>query len=351
MIVRAELAEGAVIQEDALRREHGESVRVVRIALRELSAEGLLLRRPRVGTVVAGPVFGRQQPRLRSVGILSGLNRTTFDALPFCAKVMRGIMAELAEPKQVVYWLSDRGRGNSSISIAPKIDLSDLRNRVQGVIAIEASVPATLNEIASAGIPVVAIDYWNSAGLFDTSSVDHFEAGYQSTLHLLKYGHRAIAFAGENAKGTSTDPGWQERLRGYFIAMAEAGLMKSSMSLLSLTSRSPDSLRTSICEFHRHNNPTAYVLADHCLIEPCLKGLAEMGLACPKDVSLTCASSVLGKTEQGQPISRLRFEYDELGHAAVKLLAARLSHKNHPAVRAVLPVGFQEGETSRSLHT
>ena len=51
-ILRAELPEGTPVQEEVLRSETGASVRAVKQALRDLSAEGLLRRKRHAGTRV-----------------------------------------------------------------------------------------------------------------------------------------------------------------------------------------------------------------------------------------------------------------------------------------------------------
>jgi hypothetical protein len=345
MVLRAELPEGSVIREDDLRRESGESVRVVRHALRELAREGLLLRRPRVGTLVAGATVGRAVPRLRSVAVLSSMKRAYFSHASFGGKVLLGLENELQAPKNIDFHLKDDA-APGGLDDPPRVDVEGVRRRAQGLIALEANHAATLNTLVAAGIPVVAIDFWDAAGTFDTVAVDHLTAGYLATTHLLRLGHRTIAFAGEMPSEQSTDPTWQDRITGYIRAMAEAGQLQPLV--FNIRYRTHRNIPADLPAFHTQHRPTAYVLCSTNSTPYFLEALRSMNLRCPRDVSIACADGSLIEAPDGMRLSRIRVDYEDLGEGAARLLEARLAHKNHPPVRAVLAVQFDAGDSSRA---
>lgn len=349
MIVRAELAEGAVLNEDALRREAGESVRVVRHALIALAREGLLVRRPRVGTIVAGTAAGRAAPKLRSVAVLSSLKQSALTQRSFSARVVHGIRAELTPPKQIHLYMRAENEQIGGVDDPPRVEAAQLRGHAQGIIAIEANHAPALNELVAAGLPVVAVDFAPRAAAFDAVCVDHVHAGYLATEHLLRLGHRRIAFAGELPVAASTDPTWQDRLTGYLRAMAEAGDVNASPSIFGIRYRSTKYIATDLPGFHTVRQPTAYVLCSSNTVSPIVAALEALGAHCPRDISLACADGMAVETTQGVKLSRIRVDYEDLGENAVRLLEARLAHKHHPPVTAPLPVQFEAGESSRAL--
>ncbi len=350
MIARSELVEGTVLNEDDLRRESGQSVRVVRNALCELASEGWLLRRPRVGTVVLGPTKNRAAPKLRSVGILSCLIRSALNSENFLTTVLRGVRKELRPPKQLHFFMHEADERVSGLDDPPRVEAAKLRSQVQGVISIEANSATTLNEMARGGLPVVAVDFAPRNATFDAVCVDHIHAGYLATEHLLRLGHRRIAFAGEQPLSYSTDPTWQERLTGYLRAMAEAGDLNVSPKIFTIRLRSAHPhIAEDLPGFHAQVKPTAYVLADSSSAPYMIQTLKQLGLQVPADISLACATGVLSVPPQGIDLSRVRVDYDGLGENAVRLIEARLAYKTHPPVVAYMPVFFESGGSSQVL--
>lgn len=347
MILRAELAEGAVLREADLRAESGQSVRVVRHALRDLSDEGLLLRRPRVGTVVLGPAQGRAAPALRSVCVLSSLKHAALrGSTSYLAKVVHGIEAELRPPRQLHLHLRADDEQVGGVDDPPSVDPAELRAQARGVIAVEANHAGVLNELVAAGLAVVAVDFTDRRAAFDSVCVDHAHAGYLATRHLLGLGHRRIAFAGERPSPESSDPTWQERLTGYLRAMVEAGEAALARAVFPIRFRSHQHIAADLPAYHEEERPSAYVLASGSVATAFAEALAAMGLSCPRDVSLACADGIRFETLGRLQLARIRVDYEDLGEAAVRLLRARLAAPATPPVRAIVAVNLETGDSA-----
>ena len=351
MIARAELSEGVRIDEPLLRHETGVTVRAARLALSELAREGLIVRKPHVGTFVSGRLPGAAfavLPKLRSVGILSSRSQSYFAATIFGATVMRGVEASLHAPMHISFFVHSEARP-MSLDDLPLTETDTIKRSCQGLLAIEANHASRLNELAGNGVAVVAIDFSAPGAAFDAVEVDHFSAGYQTTRHLIALGHRRIAFAGEAAMPESTDPTWQSRLSGYLRAMLEAGLDVSQHTILDM-GRSDRRLPAALPPFHRRYSPTAYVLCGGGQAPITARVLAELGLNVPGDVSLAAADSSLPELN-GAPLSQARVDYELLGRTAIRLLASRLACKAMPPLHVTLPVGFFPGATTRTYGT
>lgn len=349
MIARAELPEGARIDEPQLRQEIGVTVRAARQALTELAREGLIIRKRHVGTYVSGqlptstfPVL----PKIRSVGILSSCRQSFFATSMFGRTVLTGIQLSLQPPAQTTFFIHPDNR-SVSIDDLPYTDADTIKRACQGVIAIEAYNAEQLNDLARSGVPLVAVDYTPAQRAFDAVEMDHFKAGYLATRHLLSIGHRRIAWIGEGPVSEATDPTWQARLNGYLRAMVEAGVEATPRAIVNIQ-RSESLLAQALPPVQKAYKPTAYVLSGGHMAVPVCELLRQRGHRVPDDVSLAAADSSLYEVK-GMVLSQVRADYEQLGRNAMRVLASRLACKAMPPMQRVLEITFAPGQTSRPV--
>lgn len=341
-IFRGELREGARLVDDELRREFAATTHVVRAALKDLSREGLVFRKRRVGTFVADELPGAVMtvlPRVRSVGVLCTFAQDIFLQSDCTTWFMTGLRAALHAPTEVNLLLNPPGYSASTTDI-PHLEPERLKRNVQGLIVLEAHHADTLNGLVRAGLPLAVVDYAPRNHAFDVLWIDHQEAGFLATEHLQRLGHRRIAFIGEGPQRSNADPAWQARLQGYQQALSVNAGEAHTQWILDIR-RNTVEVAQRLPAFHRTHKPSAYVLASGGAFEPARRALAELGLQCPRDVSI--ASADPGAREPRFPeLSSAKVDYELAGRAAVRLLASRLACPAMPAVRQVLPVDFHE---------
>ena len=345
-IFRGELPAGARIDETALRRETGATVRAVRGALKELSANGILKRKQRQGTFVALRLPANivsVLPALTSVAVLTSLNQDVVGQSLFTCDILDGIASRLAPPANVAIVANPPGR-SFCVSELPPFELPTLQQSVQGVIGLEANNATVLNDLVRDGLPVVAIDYWQQRAQFDVLHVDHDEAGYLATEHLLALGHRVIGFIGESPNSKSTDPTWQARLAGYMRAMVAGGDPSFPHWILGVQ-RDATLVPSRLPEFHSAFRPTAYVLCGGTLYHATVKVLNDMNLRCPEDISLSCADNSVPHLRR-DATSHSQADFLDVGRMAVRMLASRLVSRAMPPVKVTIPVTFIPGCTS-----
>lgn len=161
-----------------------------------------------------------------------------------------------------------------------------LLNNIGGLLilwdspALQGSV---LNELAADGLPVVDLLPDSPAGISVVTS-DREDAGYRTTKHLTDLGHRHIGMIGDMTSRAKTTT---RKMVGYERALREAGIDPNDslienttefgfgggyMSLPALMKRNPD-LTAVVCI----NDPIAL---------GALSAAAEMGLECPRDISI-----------------------------------------------------------------
>ncbi len=348
-IFRSEWSAGICLDEKELRTEFQATYRALRKALADLAQEGLLVRKPHLGTFVASELptaVCAVLPRVHSLGVLSSLSEKSFRETDYLQWILKGVQASLHPPANIKL-ISNAPQGDFSIDELPKIEPEALRLQVQGILAIEANNAQALNDLVRAQIPVTAVDFIPSDHCFDVIWIDQQEAGYLATEHLIRLGHRRIAFVGEGARRNSSDPAWQARLAGYQHAMAvEAG--ESPSQWVVDVSRTAGYISPRVPPFHKRQNPSAYVLASGGFFEPMRKVLGEMGLSCPAQISLASADPGVRRPRIPE-LSSARADLGQAGRASVELLASRLGCPAMPPVRRVLPVTFHGMTSSRQM--
>jgi LacI family transcriptional regulator len=348
-ILRAELVEGHRVESRDVRQATGESVRAVRQALSELAREGVLKRRQKTGTVVAGGIAGTgitPLPAVRSVAVLSSRSIDEINNTRFTRDILVGVQRGLSQPRRIEWCVNTPGLPKS-VNMLPAIEAEVLRSLAQGVVGIEANHTGRLNALTRAGLPTVAVDYNPRDAAFDVVFVDHEDAGFQVTSHLLALGHRRIAFVGERANPQSSDPSWQDRMCGYLRAMAWAGSEFPAPLVLG-GPRDPTRLKVDLPGFHQRNKPTAYVLASGNWAEEVMRVLGTLNVKCPQDVSIANADGSTPKVH-GMAMTEVRGDYEEAGELAIQAIGARLMCRAMPAARYRVPVLFVPGESTRTL--
>lgn len=347
-VFRGELAPGAAVDKDEVRAEFRASVRGVRKALTDLAREGLLIRKRHVGTFVSSELPTASMsvlPRLHHVGVLSSLGQDAFLRSPRVQYFLNGLREALQPPAQVSLFLNPSGT-NWMQSDPPPLDPARLARDLQGLVAIDCMSAPFLNEVARAGVPLAAIDFAPPDRPFDAIRIDHFDAGYQATAHLLRLGHRRVAFLGEGPAGRATDPAWQDRLSGYQRAMAERG-GDCPPQWLCDARRGEKIMRQRLPAFHTEHRPSAYVLACSAWHESVVEVLKGLGAEVPRDVSLCSADPGSLETEHPE-LASARAAMDLLGREAVRLLASRVVCRAMPPLTLVFPVFFKGGQSARA---
>ncbi|MCK6471024.1 MAG: substrate-binding domain-containing protein [Planctomycetes bacterium] len=352
MVARAELPEGARIDELQLRRESAASVRAVRAALADLAREGLIVRKRHVGTFVRGAPADTPGVllKVRSAGILSSLGRRAFAEHGFAHTVFTGVQLALHPPAQVAFFGHEETRA-FSIDDLPTLDPDDVKRACQGLVAVEAYNAVQLNDLARSGVPLVAVDFAPPNAAFDAVEADHLAAGYLAAKHLIALGHRRIAYIGEGFVAESSDPTWQARLNGWARALLEAGREAAPRDVAD-AGRSEDRIAETLASFEDADparKPTAYVLATGGWAAPAMRWLRARGRRVPEDVSLAAADSAVYEAE-GLTVAQARIDYEMLGRNAVRLLAARLACRSMPPVKVTIPAAFAPGQTARAAN-
>jgi LacI family transcriptional regulator len=202
--------------------------------------------------------------------------------------------------------------------------LSLLRSRrVDGILLVVApnSDASHIEQVIDDGIPIVCLDRIpNSNRGFDSICVDNVKGAQICVQHLIMRGHTQIAII----TGSLALQSARERLKGYELALTEAGLGVDRDLVLEGDFRQESGLRLGKNLLLRHRRPTALFVSNGMMTIGVLEALEEMGLSCPNDVALATFDDLpMAKVFRPHLTSVAQPSY-QIGYQGADLLLNRL---------------------------
>ncbi|MFT4506313.1 LacI family DNA-binding transcriptional regulator [Caballeronia sp. 15711] len=115
----------------------------------------------------------------------------------------------------------------------------------------------------------------------DWFAFDDQRGVYEATRHLIELGHRRIAYVGSTDK-LSTGA---SRLKGYQLALSEAGIERDPSLIVTLTPRA-EQTRDAFVELYRQQSPTAVVAGGSSITVGLLDCIHTLKLSVPQELSI-----------------------------------------------------------------
>ncbi|WP_165864523.1 GntR family transcriptional regulator [Capsulimonas corticalis] len=191
-------------------------------------------------------------------------------------------------------------------------------------------------------MPIVTIDRRIEGVETDCVSVNNHQAMYDTIQHLIRQGHRRIAYVTKNEQIRAV----QDRIQGYMDAIREAELDEI---VLSIPSRDREQVWTSVdMMFHlpKDERPTAASAFNDYAAVDLVKRLKNMGLSVPGDVAVTGFDDIVPILPTGVGLTTMAQPYEEIGRTAVEVLLQRLKSRAAPARSVELPARLMARESS-----
>jgi LacI family transcriptional regulator len=291
----------------------------------------------------AARVLGYQKDIFAS-GLVTGKNALLGIVL---SDISRGIYAPLVAhfqqtAKMYNYGIILQCVDNSSDDIVNAIQLLK-QQRVSGVTFISDATFAKHNslliDLVRCGIAVNTTrrDFIHPG--IDSIRFDHKMAGYDATEHLIRLGHRKIAFVAY--EGISRTP--LERMEGYIQAMNASGLQAEVLKYegkervtASPSTHVQAAYRLISSEWKgKRNPPSALIGANDSFALGILHALKDEGLRIPEQASIVGFDDWQAVLAVPQ-ITSSRIPLAEAGDLAVRLLIGRLEEPNKPFLATTL---------------
>jgi LacI family transcriptional regulator len=204
-----------------------------------------------------------------------------------------------------------------------------MRGRVDGVVAMSPDLDEESLLNLPSTIPLVLLCSVSRGNEIDSITIQNCRGAREMTRHLLALGHNRIAII----KGSARNYDAAERLRGYRIALREAGITpdpqlerdgdftelagySAALELLALKKR-----------------PTAIFAANDSMAIGALSALRVSGIAVPEEMAVAGFDDIPLARYMDPPLSSVHVPICDLGAKAVTLLLHGITHKNDHARR------------------
>lgn len=180
-----------------------------------------------------------------------------------------------------------------------------------------ASIPGLMR-----ATPLVYVDRSPLHAQVDSVLVDNVQAAFNATEHLLKLGHRRIGIVPEPLNLLNA----AERLAGYKQAL-RAHRAPVDPKLIRPGDNTEDSGYWRTRElFKLGDRPTAVLMCNNRMTLGMFVAIRELGLACPRDVSIVGFDDFEWSAYLDPPLTMVRQPAAELGATAAKTVLKRIRH-------------------------
>lgn len=330
-ILMGQLKPGDVLPpERELARQLGVSPLTVSRALQGLAQEGVLIRKRRVGTIVAEnlpPMLLQRAFTVMALGTGAG-TRQPVDF--YFSSLQRSILNALAPLGLRTLWLGYQ---------IDQIERNLLSSEFVGVLAIAPAVEHVplLQDLYRRDIPVVVVGASDESWQIPSVDTDNYRAAREGAEYLLGLGHRRfIGLFGALETFNSRD-----RWRGFRDALLEAGIPEAHLWTFAtpyadeIDEANREAIRTVL---RLPDGPTAIFAGGYYLALAVLQVIRQMGLRVPDDVSLIGFDDPPSAALATPPLTTFRQPLEQLGACAVQRLLELARGQRPEPLHEFLPI-------------
>lgn len=275
--------------EEQLRQRFGVSVITIKRGLDLLRADGFIIRRPRVGTVVVSDVATSSPPQRAASLPLIGCVLTNFDDT-FGTHVLGGVL--------------DASNGAANVVVKRSLGNGELEDEViRGLVSVGVQalilqpssseyVPPSVLELVTSGFPVVILDRAFDGVPVSTVCSDNVSAAKRATEHLFSLGHDRVGLVTSSSHVSTIS----DRHEGFVHAHAEfhvphdpANDFRSVRSTIPGSTGPPAEDIERLAEYlAAHDQLTGLVAAEYSIAVLLREACERLGRSVPNDVSIVC---------------------------------------------------------------
>ena len=153
-------------------------------------------------------------------------------------------------------------------------------------------------------------------GNFPNVQIEELVASYTATQHLLKLGHKRIAFLA----GPIAAPWAQERFEGYRRALREAGSDVDDRLVFDAGATIDDGAKAGLQMLDEHCNATAVQAVNDLVAIGCADAMLRQGIEIPQDISVIGFGNILLSEYFRVPLTTIGQPKFSLGVAAVETM-------------------------------
>ncbi len=296
-------------------------------ALTELSAEGLVIRKPRSGSFLAS-----RERRAPENGVES--RRIAFIASEFdsflTSELLRGIESQCREKDTAVSLLNSDYSLEQEASNIKKVLTEEYSGAVIRVGEHHESVEL-VDRLVPEGYPLVFVDKSDNDCNFPCVKMNQFGAACDGVKFLIDKGHKKIAFMGYDRYHGCRFVEINRREEGYLAAMKNAGLEVKDgyiqrTKMFALNER-PTETYFNMFGYEPMNKlllhkerPTAVFFLNFFMSIGAIRAIRDHGLKIPDDISIMCIDDEPVGRYMTPPMTVVAQPLREIGKKAVEVL-------------------------------
>ena len=274
-----------------------------------------------------GAPTARRVPVLRDMGffLTSVVGDEPVTGNPFWSKVLHGVEQEAAAAGARVTYRSINAD-------QPDLLAESVRaGRLDGILLVGPASTEVVRALRGGDRPLVLVDNSVSEVAVDAVLSDNFGGGRKAAAHLLRLGHRDIAFIGGPFRVSAgllrhpTNTVWslEQRALGHLTALREAGI-QPDYRLYEGDHDTPEggyaACRRLLAAGLRF---TAIFCANDAAAIGAMRALHEAGRVVPRDVSVIGFDDIEAAQHLTPPLTTVRVDKEAIGAWAVQRLVAR----------------------------
>jgi LacI family transcriptional regulator len=209
--------------------------------------------------------------------------------------------------------------------------------RVDGVlmsVSRETSNSNHINDLITAGLPLVFFDRVCEDVQTAKITTDDFESGYKAAEHLILQGCDKLAFLGIS-KSLSIS---SKRLAGYLQALKDYELKAEKKNIILCTNDAKKNYPLIKKMLQQINKPTGIVASVEKLTTPVYKVCEILKLKIPKDVKLVCFSNLDTAAILNPSLTTITQPAFEMGKTAASILFKALQKTNFNLIKESLVI-------------
>ncbi len=191
-------------------------------------------------------------------------------------------------------------------------------HRAGGVIICSTSFSEDQSgQLLQYGVPIVVINNQAAEDFRYSIYHDDIDGSRQVARHLIELGHRRIAYLGNSLSGRTT----LDRLTGFRHEMESKGLSIPSEYIHEVQGSEPENgIKASRYFLNLPQRPTAIIGYNDMLAIGLLKGLQQLGVRVPEEISVTGFDNIVFSAYTNPPLTTFDQPKHFIGTEAARLL-------------------------------
>ena len=180
----------------------------------------------------------------------------------------------------------------------------------------------TIRELIEMKVPFVCMGRYDGDQVIDSVDIDNLDASYRNTLHLIRLGHKRIAFI---SPGSLDYLVCADRLEGYKDALQDEGMDFRPEYVFIGDDRQTSGHKATDYFMHLPTPPTAIVAGRDIQAMGVLRYAREHSLSIPGDIALVSFEN--SDLANDHDITSITTNLHEIGRESARLLFSIIAHK------------------------